>query len=52
MPGTAIKYGLIVDEFVDQRYDPFLSTDAIVLYLQDLYSIFNNWTLVLAAYNR
>jgi len=52
MPGTAIKYGLIVDEFVDQRYDPFLSTDATVLYLQDLYSIFNNWTLVLAAYNR
>lgn len=52
MPWTANKYGLVVNEFVDQRYDPFLSTDAAILYLKDLYSIFNNWTLVLAAYNR
>ena len=52
MPGTAIKYWLVVNEFVDQRYDPFLSTDASILYLKDLYSIFNNRTLVLAAYNR
>ena len=52
MPWTAIKYGLVVNEFVDQRFDPFLSTDAVVLYLKDLYKIFNDWTLVLAAYNR
>lgn len=52
MPWTAAKYWLIVNEFVDQRYDPFLSTDAIVLYIKDLYSMFNDWTLVLAAYNR
>jgi hypothetical protein len=52
MPWTASKYGLVVNEFIDQRYDPFLSTDATVLYLKDLYSIFNNRTLVLAAYNR
>ncbi|MFZ2151343.1 MAG: transglycosylase SLT domain-containing protein [Candidatus Absconditicoccaceae bacterium] len=52
MPGTAIKYGLTVNEFVDQRFDPFLSTDAVILYLKDLYAIFNNRTLVLAAYNR
>ncbi len=52
MPGTAIKYWLIVNEFVDQRFDPFLSTDAAVLYLKDLHKIFNNRTLALAAYNR
>jgi hypothetical protein len=52
MPGTAIKYWLVVNEFVDQRFDPFLSTDAIVLYIQDLYKMFGNRTLVLAAYNR
>lgn len=52
MPWTAIKYWLIVNEFVDQRFDPFLSTDAAMLYLKDLYAIFNNWTLALAAYNR
>ena len=52
MPGTATKYWLVVNEFVDQRFDPFLSTDAAVLYLKDLHKIFNNRTLALAAYNR
>lgn len=52
MPWTAIKYGLVVNEFVDQRFDPFLSTDAAIAYLKDVYALFNDWTLVLAAYNR
>ncbi|MCF7835137.1 lytic transglycosylase domain-containing protein [Candidatus Gracilibacteria bacterium] len=52
MPGTAKKYGLIVDDFVDQRFDYQKATDSAVQYLQDLYSIFGNRTLVAAAYNR
>lgn len=52
MPGTAKKYWLIVDDFVDQRFDYQKATDAAVQYLQDLYSIFQDWTLVAAAYNR
>lgn len=52
MPGTAKKYWLIVDDFVDQRFDYQKATDSAVQYLQDLYSIFWNRTLVAAAYNR
>ena len=51
LPETARKYGLTVDEFIDQRRDLFLSTPAALAYLKDLFTRFSSWTLALAAYN-
>jgi len=51
LPETARKYGLTVDEFIDQRRDLFLSTPAALAYLNDLSRRFSSWTLALAAYN-
>lgn len=52
MPDTAKRYGLQVDDTHDERYDFEKSTDAALLYLEDLYAQFWNWILVIAAYNR
>lgn len=52
MPDTAKRYGLQVDETLDERYNFEKSTDAALSYLEDLYSQFWNWALVIAAYNR
>lgn len=52
MPDTARRYGLQVNEFIDERYHFEKSTKAAIRYLQDLYNLFENWTLVAAAYNR
>lgn len=51
MPGTARIYGLEVSKKVDERKDPILSSVAAARYLKELYSRFNDWYLVLAAYN-
>ncbi len=51
MPETARVLGLHVSDSVDERLNPHLSTKAASLYLRDLYREFDNWLLVLAAYN-
>ena len=51
MPGTGKDFGLVIDQTVDQRGDPQLSTEAAIAYLGDEYERFGDWSLVLAAYN-
>lgn len=51
MSGTARSYGLEVSSKVDERADPILSTMAAARFLKNLYSKYNDWYLVLAAYN-
>jgi membrane-bound lytic murein transglycosylase D len=51
MSGTGSYFGLHNNWFTDDRMDPEKATDAACRYLSQLYSIFNNWHLALAAYN-
>ncbi|MGQ1785964.1 MULTISPECIES: lytic transglycosylase domain-containing protein [unclassified Saccharicrinis] len=51
MYGTGKMYGLKVDSYVDDRRDPVKATQAAVKFLQDLYKIYGDWYLVIAAYN-
>jgi membrane-bound lytic murein transglycosylase D len=51
MIGTGKQYGLEVNSLVDERCDPLKATDAACRYLKTLYGIYENWALVLAAYN-
>ena len=51
MYGTGKVYGLRVSSYVDDRYDPYKATIAACEHLQDLYDIYGNWSLALAAYN-
>ena len=51
MPATGKVYGLEVNSLVDERCDPVLSTRAACRYLKDLYTLYKDWTLAIAAYN-
>ena len=50
MPSTGKSYGLEVNSLVDERRDPVRSTQAACRYLKDLYAIYNDWSLAIAAY--
>lgn len=51
MVATGKQYGLQVNSLVDERKDPIRSSYAAAQYLRDLYRIFADWNLVIAAYN-
>ncbi len=51
MAATGKMYDLEINSLVDERFDPHKSTDAAVKYLKSLYSKYNDWNLVIAAYN-
>ena len=51
MRGTGSEYGLKVSSLIDERYYPEKETDAACRYLKNLYARYEDWFLVLAAYN-
>ncbi len=51
MLGTGKLYGLENNSYVDERQDPIKSTWAAVRYLKDMYDIYKDWNLAIAAYN-
>jgi membrane-bound lytic murein transglycosylase D len=51
MPATARNYGLVVSRYRDERTDYYKSTHAAARMLTELYAEFNDWLLVVAAYN-
>jgi len=52
MPKRARALNLQVNIWIDERKDPQKATRAAAQYLKDLYGMFNNWSLAIAAYNR
>ncbi|MFA6402334.1 MAG: LysM peptidoglycan-binding domain-containing protein [Salinivirgaceae bacterium] len=48
---TGKMYKLEVNSYVDERRDPIKSSYAAVAFMKDLYDIYQDWTLVIAAYN-
>jgi membrane-bound lytic murein transglycosylase D len=48
---TGKMYGLNVSSYIDERCDPYKATVAAAEYLKSLYGMFNDWQMVLAAYN-
>ena len=51
MYSTAKRYGLTINSYVDERFDPVAAADAAARYLRDSYLIFGDWALAIASYN-
>jgi membrane-bound lytic murein transglycosylase D len=51
MINTGKMYGLEINSLVDERLSPVKATNAAARFLKDLYSIYGDWHLVIAAYN-
>ena len=51
LEGTAIEYGLEVNDDVDERYNLEKSTEAACKYLLESYAKYGNWTMAAATYN-
>lgn len=51
MPSTATGLGMEVNSLVDERRDPRVSSRNAAIYLKQLYKIYDDWSLAIAAYN-
>ena len=51
IPSTARGHGLQINDYVDERCDPYRSTSAALQHLSELYDEFGDWTIAIAAYN-
>ena len=51
MYSTGRMLGLTINSYVDERRDPYKSTEAALDYLEKMYGVYGDWLLVIAAYN-
>ncbi len=49
--GTGKMFDLTINSYIDERCDPYKSTEAACKYLKYLFNTFNDWKLVLSSYN-